>query len=187
VLLFAFSKPVWAFTFGASGLFTAYSFSIYGMGDLGTSLLYGSRGFGAFIGPLLVNAIVTPKTMRDFSKVVLASNVIFITGYFVFGLSTSVGFGAIGIVIGHIGGSSVWGLSRLYVQRETDDYVRGRVLAIDQMLFQLSTALVTLMMGLLTTAFALQHIVLGGIGVTILLTLLWAWRASTLAPLAKSA
>ena len=171
--MFSLLKPVWAFTFGASGLYSAYSFGIYATGDMGTSWLYAGRGLGAFIGPLLIGVLVAPKALRQFATIAIGSLALSMIGYTVFGLSLTPIVGALGVGLGHLGGASLWTFSRLYLQRETPDRLRGRVLSLDQVLFWLTNSCATLMLGALATATTLPFAVLAGVGASVLLTAAW--------------
>ncbi len=171
--MFSLLKPVWAFTFGASGLYSAYSYVIYGAGDLGTSWLYAGRGLGAFVGPLVVGVLIAPRSVRQFALIALASLSLTFFGYLVFGLSLIPLVGAIGLGFGHLGGASLWTFSRLYLQRETPDHLRGRVLSMDQVLFWLASSCATLLLGALATSFSLPTAVLAGVGISMVLTVVW--------------
>jgi MFS family permease len=177
VLLFSLAKPTWSWTLGGVGLFSAYAFSVYQVGDIGTSWLYGGRGLGAFIGPLAFQSFVAPSSLQQFSLLIGGALLLCMTGYSIYGFSLTPFVGFIGLMIGHLGGGSVWAFSRIIVQRETPDNLRGRVLALDGVLFSMTTALATFALGIIANYSTPLIGVMSGVAVTFVLSLVWAYFA----------
>ncbi|MBP8241385.1 MAG: hypothetical protein KAX36_03335, partial [Thermoflexales bacterium] len=142
-------------------------------GDIGTSWLYAGRGLGAFVGPLVMTSLFAPRAPRDFVRVLGLTFVLCSFGYLLFGLSQSPVIGALGLAIGHFGGGSVWAFSRIFVQRETPDSLRGRVLAVDGMGFSVVTSLSTLAVGTIATAATPTAGILSGVGATVVAGVVW--------------
>lgn len=180
VLLISLAKPIWALTLGGIGLYSVYAFNVYQVGDIGTSWLYAGRGIGAFLGPLITTSLFAPKQPRDFVRVLGLTFIFCASGYALFAVSTSPLIGALGLAIGHVGGGSVWAFSRIFVQRETPDSLRGRVLAVDGMSFSVVTSLSTLAVGAIASATAPATAVLTGVGATVVTGIAWVLIVSAL-------
>ena len=72
-----------------------------------------------------------------------------------------------------MGGASVFAFTRLFMQREVPDRLRGRVFSLDSVAFWLANSASTLLMGYLATQMMPQTVVLGGVFLTALLALIW--------------
>ncbi|MEO6061945.1 MAG: MFS transporter [Thermoflexales bacterium] len=173
VLMISLAKPIWALALGGIGLFSVYAYNVYRVGDIGTSWLYVGRGLGSFVGPLITTSLFQPKTPREFVKVLGLTFVLCALGYTLFGLSETPLVGALSLVVGHIGGASVWAFSRIFVQHETPDALRGRVLAVDSMGFSVVTSISTLIIGTVATATTPAAGILTGVGATVVAGVVW--------------
>ncbi len=173
VLAFAVVKPIWAVSFAAAGLFSVYSYQVYKAGDFGTSWLYAARGIGSFVGPVLLQALFVPQTPRQYAWVIAGSLGLCIVGYGTWAFSLAPLVGALGIFIGHLGGGNVWTFSRIYVQKETPDHVRGRVLALDAVGFTLGTGVFAYIIGQVASHASPMYGVLTGVGTTLVFGLIW--------------
>jgi hypothetical protein len=74
----------------------------------------------------------------------------------------------------------VWAFSRIFVQRETPDFLRGRVLAVDGMGFSVVTSLSTLVVGAIATAATPAAGILSGVGASVITGGLWVLVVSAL-------
>ena len=146
-------KVAWSWIFGAMGLYSVYSLTLYGIGDLGTSYLYAARGVGAFISPLVVGAFVALTDMGRLKNVIRIGLVISVAGYLVFATSSSLMQGSIGVFFGHFGGAMVWTFSNLILQSTTPDRLRGRVLALDGVAQSSVIAMSNLIAGTIATLY----------------------------------
>jgi MFS family permease len=174
-------KPIWAFTFATVSLYSVFAFRVYNNGDAGTSALYVARGIGSFLGPVLLQTFFQPKTVRDFFLISVISLILCGTGYALWGLAELPVLGALGIFVGHLGGGNAWTFSRIYVQRETPDRLRGRVLALDAVGFSLITGVSAYLWGWVAARSTPAISVLSAVAVTSVLGLVWAlWMASHL-------
>ncbi|MCW1968026.1 MAG: MFS transporter [Anaerolineae bacterium] len=173
VLAFVLFKPIWGITVGAIGLYSAYAYQVYNVGSTGISWLYAGRGLGGVIGPIVFTTLIAPKTTRQFVGVLMLSIALVFFGYGIYGISTGPVIGALGTFIGHLGGASVFAFTRLFMQREVPDRLRGRVFSLDSVAFWLSNSASTLMMGYLATQLGPQSVVLGGVCLTALLAAIW--------------
>jgi predicted MFS family arabinose efflux permease len=173
VLAFALIKPIWAVSFAAVALFSVYSYQVYNAGDLGTSWLYAARGIGSFVGPLLLQTVVVPQTPKQYAWVTAGALALCIIGYGTWAFSVVPLVGALGIFIGHLGGGNVWTFSRIYVQKETPDHVRGRVMALDSVGFTLGTGVFAYIIGQVASQSSPMYGVLVGVGTTLVFGLIW--------------
>lgn len=97
---------------------------------VGMSILLAGRGTGALLGPLLASpwAGINQKRLR------LGALVGFILGgigYILLGVAPNIWFATAVVLIGHIGGSTVWVFSTTLLQLNTEDRFRGRIFAAD--------------------------------------------------------
>lgn len=171
-------KVAWSWVFGAMGLYSVYSLTLYGIGDIGTSYLYAARGLGAFLSPLLVGAFVALTDMRRLKNVIRIGLFISVTGYFIFATSSSLLQGSIGAFFGHFGGAMVWTFSNLILQSTTPDRLRGRVLALDGVAQSSVIALANLIAGTVATLYYPQLgaevvVMMGAIGAVIWIIATW--------------
>ncbi len=167
------SKAIWAFAFATAGLYSVYAYKIYGIGDAGTSALYAARGIGSFLGPVIVQSVFLIASRRQFALALATAFVFCVAGYGLWAATPSIWLGALGIFIGHIGGGTLWTYSRIYVQRETPDALRGRVMALDMVGFTLILGIFSMVWGLVARATTPAIGVLSGVATTAVLALIW--------------
>jgi predicted MFS family arabinose efflux permease len=97
---------------------------------LGMSLLMGSRGVGALIGPLVAGRWAGERQSR-LRLGILFGFLLAAAGYISLGASTSLAVAVFGLMLAHGGGSSNWVFSTTLLQIYSDDRFRGRVFAAD--------------------------------------------------------
>lgn len=100
-------------------------------------------------------------------------------GYAMWALSPYVLLGALGIFIGHLGGGNLWTYSRIYVQREAPNRIRGRVMSLDSVSFSLVTGVYAFVIGAVAGYTTPTWGVLTGVLTTLVLGLVWCaymWR-----------
>ncbi len=102
-------------------------------GMLGMSVMLGSRGLGALIGPLTGGAWAGKSIPRMKAGVLLGFSLI-VSGYLLLGQSETVWSAVTGIVIAHAGASMVWVFSSSMLHFLSDDAYRGRIFSTDFML-----------------------------------------------------
>lgn len=178
IRLFVLVKPAWCLALGGIGLYSAYAFQVYGAGDMGISWLYAGRAVGAFVGPVAVNMLAPPRSAAQFVRILSVSLLVFAAGYAVLGISQTPFVGFLGTTFGHIGGSLIWFYSTLYLQRETPDSVRGRVLSLDFVLYELSVTASTLALGGLAGLFSPSVAMLCGALATLIAGIGWMTLAT---------
>jgi len=170
---YVLAKPVTSWALGGFGLFSTFSIAIYGAGDFGTSLLYAGRGIGAFISPLLVSGLITLQNTHKLRRFIIAGMGLVILGYFLFAFTTSPIMGMICAGIAHWGNAWAMTLSGLIVQSHTPDYVRGRVLALDNVGWSLTSAVSNLIVAFVAIRFTPQAGILVAVAITAVCMALW--------------
>jgi MFS family permease len=170
---YVLAKPVTSWALGGFGLFSTFSIAIYGAGDFGTSLLYAGRGIGAFISPLLVSGLISLQNTHKLRRFIIAGMALVILGYFLFAFTTSPITGMICAGIAHWGNAWAMTLSGLIVQSHTPDYVRGRVLALDNVGWSLTSAVSNLIVAFVAIRFTPQAGILVAVAITAVCMALW--------------
>ncbi|MDZ5444749.1 MFS transporter [Micromonospora sp. 4G57] len=148
---------------------------VYGVGAVGTGLLFASRGAGALVGPILMRRVLTnrawllPGLALSMSLYGLSYLGVSVVGWFPLVLVL--------VFLAHFGGGSNWVLSNYALQGEVPDRLRGRVFATDMMLATLAISLSQLVVALVVDTVN-ERTVLAGCG---LVTLVYAvgWRLAT--------
>ena len=92
---------------------------------LGISLMLGTRGTGAILGAILGGNFAGSNRDRV-RKVVLAAFLMGGAGYATIGLTASLPFAILGILLAHCGGAAAWTCSSTLLQQLTEDKFRGR-------------------------------------------------------------
>jgi hypothetical protein len=149
--------------------------ALYGVGALGTGLLFAVRGAGALVGPLVMRPVLNhrswllPGLALSMSLYGLGYLGVAVTPWFPVVLAL--------VFVAHFAGGTNWVLSNYALQGEVPDRLRGRVFATDMMLATLSIAV-----SQLGAAAVVDHVdervILAGCGL-ITLTYALVWRLAT--------
>jgi len=143
------------FAISASGLlslFTILSYDVYNTGDYGTGLMFGARGIGALIGPIIIRYFfgnTDGKLIKAIGPCIMAWGLC----YFFIPLSSSLYITVFLLILAHSGGGCQWAFSAYGLQILTPDHLRGRISGMDYSFVFLSNTLSTLLMGFLATKF----------------------------------
>ncbi|MEH0936292.1 MFS transporter [Micromonospora psammae] len=148
---------------------------VFGVGAVGTGLLFASRGAGALVGPILMRRVLTnrawllPGLALSMSLYGLAYVGVSVAGWFPLVLVL--------VFVAHFGGGSNWVLSNFALQGEVPDRLRGRVFATDMMLATLAISISQLVVAAMVDVVD-ERVVLAACG---LVTLVYAvgWRIAT--------
>ncbi|SCE82248.1 Predicted arabinose efflux permease, MFS family [Micromonospora viridifaciens] len=149
--------------------------AVYGVGSVGTGLLFAFRGAGALVGPILMRRVLTNRawlltglalSMSLYGLAYVGASVV---GWFPLVLVL--------VLLAHLGGGSNWVLSNYALQGEVPDRLRGRVFATDMMLATLAVSVSQLVVALVVDQVS-ERTVLAGCG---LVTVVYAlgWRLAT--------
>ncbi len=138
-----FVKTGWGLAGGVLLLLTIFGqrvFPVAGSTAAGIGVLYGARGVGAALGPIVLRWMLgqEPSTLRR-----SIGPAYFIVGVFYVALAgaPTLPLAALCVLCAHFGGSILWVFSTVLLQIEVPDRFRGRVFAVE-------LALVTLMSSL---------------------------------------
>ncbi len=149
VLALIASKGTFAIGSGTVSQLPVLATSVYGWKDGGTGLLFGVRGVGTALGPLIASRF----TRGDLSKVLRVcglSGIAFSACYIVAAWSPVIFMAAAFIMLAHLGGGAQWTLSTYGLQLRTPDYIRGRVMAGDYAILTLTLSISAMLAGLLS-------------------------------------
>jgi hypothetical protein len=106
----------------------------------GIGILYGARGVGAGLGPIVLRWIIgqDAKTLR---RAIGPS--FFVVGLFYVGLAgaPTLTLAALAVLFAHVGGAILWVFSTVLLQLEVPDRFRGRVFAAELAMATLITSL----------------------------------------------
>lgn len=111
-------------------------------GMLGMSLLFGARGVGALIGPL-VGGYWAGDNRRRLRYGIVMGFLAIAAGYLLLSGAGSVWTAALTVILAHAGGSTVWVFSTTLLHFQTEDRFRGRVFSADFGFLTLAMSIVT--------------------------------------------
>ncbi|MDW5323379.1 MFS transporter [Plantactinospora sp. KLBMP9567] len=149
--------------------------TLYGVGPIGTGLLFAVRGAGALVGPLLMRRVLKHRSWL-FTGLALSMS-LYGLGYL--GVSVTRWFPLVLVLVfvAHLAGGSNWVMSNYALQDEVPDRLRGRVFATDMMLATVAIALSQLVVAGVVDHVD-QRVVLAGCGLTTLVYALGWWVAT---------
>lgn len=160
-------KAGWGLAGGVIVLLSVFGNQIFKAGDGGIGALYSARGFGALVGPFVVQHVVG-RNVNKLRTAIWLGFMFSSVGYLFFALSGW--FGTIWLAwlclfAAHFGGGVTWTISSVLLQMTTPDRFRGRVFAVDNGMSTLTTGISTLIYGLALQAGAIPMMlaVVGGI------------------------
>ena len=151
VLALLTSKGGYGLGAGVIAMLSVFGKEVFRAGAFGIGLLFAARGLGALCGPFLIRAVARDDDTEY--RLITASVLLFGIGYITFGLSHALLFGAIAVFIAHLGGGAQWQTSTYGLQRETPDWIRGRVFSADYGFLTLTMSLSSLGAGILSDRF----------------------------------
>ena len=124
-------KAGWGLAGGVLLLLTVFGERVFpiGAGSAGgIGVLYGARGVGAGLGPILLRWIIGQDPVRLRRAI---AGAFFMVGAFYIALAgaPSLWIGALCVLLAHFGGAILWVFSTVLLQLEVPDRFRGRVFA----------------------------------------------------------
>jgi len=155
VLALLASKGTFAIGSGTVSQLPVLATAVYGWKDGGTGLLFGVRGVGTALGPLIASRF----TRGDLSKVLRVcglAGIAFSVCYVAAAWSPVIFVAATFIGLAHLGGGAQWTLSTYGLQLRTPDYIRGRVMAGDYAIVTLTLSVSALIAGVLSDAIGVR-------------------------------
>lgn len=136
-------KSAWGAAGGTVLLLSVFGekiFPIMGSGAAGIGALYAARGIGAGLGPLLARRFAGNRRSALRTSITVG---FFVSGIFfiAFGQAQSFTAAALALIIANMGGSVLWVFSTFLLQIDVPDDFRGRVFALDFVLFTIGFAI----------------------------------------------
>jgi MFS family permease len=162
---------------GVVAMLSVFGKEIFRAGAFGIGLLFAARGLGALLGPFLIRAVSRRNETQY--KLIAFCILLFGVGYMCLGLSRSLLAGAVAVFAAHLGGGAQWQTSTYGLQRETPDWIRGRVFGADYGFVTLTMSLSYLVAGVASDRFGPTAATIGVASVSILCALTWGgmtWR-----------
>ncbi len=171
------SKGGYGLGAGVVAMLSVFGRNVFAAGAFGIGLLFAARGIGALLGPFVARALAgTPDGQY---RMIGFSGLLFGLGYTALGLSHSLIAGAVAICLAHLGGGAQWQISSYGLQRETPDWIRGRVFAADWGFVTLTMALSSLGAGIASDHFGPAAATVGTASVAIAWGVfwgVWTWK-----------
>ena len=137
-----FVKAGWGLAGGVLLLLSIFGQRVFPVGGstaAGIGVLYGARGIGAALGPIMLRWILgqQPKALRR-----AIGPAYFMVGAFYLMLAWApvLWLAAIAVLFAHFGGSVLWVFSTVLLQLEVPDRFRGRVFAVELALVTLASS-----------------------------------------------
>lgn len=162
---------------GVIAMLSVFGREVFHAGATGIGLLFAARGLGALIGPFLVRWIA--KGDSALYRMIVFAVLTFALGYAGLGLAPTLGLGLLSIFVAHLGGGAAWQVSTYGLQRETEDWIRGRVFSADYGMLTLTMALSSLLAGVLADRIGAAETTLGLASLGVLFSVVWGaatWR-----------
>lgn len=178
VLALLTSKGGYGLGAGVIAMLSVFGKEIFRAGAFGIGLLFAARGLGALLGPFLLRAL---GTRRDDLQYRLIGPAVFVfgAGYLCLGFSHSLIAGSLAVFVAHLGGGAQWQTSTYGLQRETPDWIRGRVFGADYGFVTLTMSISSLAAGIASDRFGPTIATAGVASVAIIWAIVWSaatWR-----------
>ncbi|HSP17865.1 MAG TPA: MFS transporter [Thermoanaerobaculia bacterium] len=177
VLALLTTKGGYGVAAGVIAMLSIFGKQVFHAGALGIGLLFASRGLGALLGPFLVRAIATTDEAQYRSIVWCV--LLFGAGYTGLALSPTLTIGLIAIFFAHLGGGGSWQISSYGLQRETPDFIRGRVFAADYGFVTLTMSVSSIVTGIVADRFGAVLATMATASAALLFAIIWGastWR-----------
>ncbi|HEX9164066.1 MAG TPA: MFS transporter [Thermoanaerobaculia bacterium] len=177
VLALLTTKGGYGVAAGVVAMLSVFGKEVFKAGALGIGLLFAARGMGALLGPFLIRAIVRGDDAQY--RAIVWCVLLFGGGYCALALSPTLTVGLVAIFVAHLGGGASWQVSTYGLQRETPDYIRGRVFAADYGFVTLTMSVSSLAAGLAADRFGAVPATIGTASAALLFALIWGaatWR-----------
>jgi MFS family permease len=177
VLALLTTKGGYGVAAGVIAMLSVFGKQVFHAGALGIGLLFAARGVGALLGPFLVRAMVKGDEAQYRS--IIWCVLLFGCGYTGLALSPTLALGLIAIFVAHLGGGGAWQISTYGLQRETPDFIRGRVFAADYGFVTLTMSISSVIAGIAADRFGAVPATIGTASAALLFAVIWGastWR-----------
>ena len=168
---------------GVIAMLSVFGKEVFHAGAIGIGLLFAARGLGALIGPFLVRVVA--KTDEAQYRSITFAVLMFALGYAGLGLAPTLTVGLFAIFVAHLGGGIAWQVSSYGLQRESDDWIRGRVFSADYGMLTLTMALSSILAGVLSDRIGPSITTVGLASLGVVFSVVWGvatwrmWRPAT--------
>ena len=177
VLALLTTKGGYGIAAGVVAMLSVFGKEVFKAGALGIGLLFAARGLGALVGPFLVRFIA--RTEETQYRAIVFCVLLFGAGYTALALSPTLTFGLVSIFFAHLGGGASWQISTYGLQRETPDFIRGRVFAADYGFVTLTMSVSSLLTGIAADRFGPVDATIVTASAALLFAIIWGastWR-----------
>ena len=157
---------------GVIALLSVYGKEVFKAGAFGIGMLFAARGVGALLGPFVVRGLARGRDEWQY-RTVGPSIFLFGVCYMILGVSRTLLVGSAAILVAHLGGGAQWQTSTFGLQRETPDWIRGRVFAADWGFATLTTAVSSLLAGIAADRFSATAATIGVATISTLWAVWW--------------
>jgi MFS family permease len=181
VLALLTTKGGYGVAAGVIAMLSVFGKQVFHAGALGIGLLFAARGLGALLGPFVVRAVARSDEAQYRSIVWCV--LLFGAGYSGLALSPTLTIGLIAIFFAHLGGGGSWQISSYGLQRETLDFIRGRVFAADYGFVTLTMSVSSIVAGVAADRFGAVPATIGTASAALLFAIIWGaatwklWRS----------
>jgi predicted MFS family arabinose efflux permease len=117
------------------------------MGSIGLGLLYGARGIGTGIGPVIGRRLFSDE--KDWVMVMGLAITFCGLMYMIVGLVNSIYLMLIFVLLAHSASGTNWVTSTVLLQKRTQDTFRGRVFSTEWLLFTIGSSISTIIASLI--------------------------------------
>jgi MFS family permease len=125
-------------------------------GAVSLGILWSAFGFGAVLGPVLLNRYNDGSVAR-MRRLIIVGYAWIALGWLLFGVAGSLAFAAFGLGVKALGSNVYWTYSSVILQKRVPNEYLGRIFAIDMAGFQLASVLSTLVIGALVDTLGTEH------------------------------
>ena len=157
---------------GVVAMVSVFGREVFRAGAFGIGVLFAARGLGALLGPFLLRGAARDDDAKY--RAIAFCIIAFSAGYMGLALSHSLAFGLASIFFAHLGGGAAWQISSYGLQRETPDFIRGRVFAADYGFVTLTMAISSLSSGVASDHFGPFAATVGTAAASLLFGIVWA-------------
>lgn len=159
---------------GVVAMLSVFGHEVFRAGAWGIGLLFAARGIGALLGPFLIRWFAKSDDAQY--RAIVICLLMFGIGYSALALSHSLVIGGLAIFFAHLGGGAMWQVSSYGLQRETPDWIRGRVFSADYGFLTLTMALSSIAAGVASDRFGPFAATVGTASMCIVFGIVWgAW------------
>ncbi|MDT5036615.1 MAG: hypothetical protein QOE03_1800 [Micromonosporaceae bacterium] len=156
---------------GVLATFPVLAASVFSVGAAGTGALFGARGLGALIGPMLLRRVLLRRSWL--LPGIAVSMAAYGVAYLAVAGSPWFWLVVVFVVLAHVAGGGNWALSSYALQVEVPDGLRGRVFATDIMITTVAISVSQLVVGVLVDRVSSRLLIACCGGVTLTYAVLW--------------